>query len=104
MRQFLVSRGLDELATSPYPRGGSLLDAYCETLALGRLQEWAPRKSYPTAEAWRERILDERFELDQYFAKILLCLKDSHFFETESGYFGVSEGPIGAGKCIGLLV
>jgi hypothetical protein len=42
LRQQLGRLGVDRMRLSPYVRGGSLLDAYCMTFAMGKLHDRYP--------------------------------------------------------------
>lgn len=99
--------GVDDLQTSTYPSGGTLLDAYIRTIITGRVGKIFVYDNFSTLlevreEVMRLALLPEQAEqsilAQRYFARLTGPLGYCHTFTMCNGYVGVAWGPIRSSK------
>ncbi|KAI0968156.1 HET-domain-containing protein [Xylaria arbuscula] len=108
--KFLEDLGLEDLQTSNYPNGETLLDAYIQTIFLGLLDERYFGFGYPTLSQIRDTLtklkdydgnVDRSIQLDIHVTRTASAGK---MFTTSNGYLGKTTSPIQPGDDVFIIL
>ncbi|KAI3320241.1 HET-domain-containing protein [Xylariaceae sp. AK1471] len=99
--EMLKGLDLENSQASNYPTSETLLNAYLQTIVLGRVEERAAEQGYPTLSEIREEVTrlaahpestDQPKLSDYYRDNIVSWVADMCIFETSNGYVGILQG------------